>query len=244
MSVEEAIQPGEPQLPRRMPMRPPRGSTWMSWTCALLCLTIGVDLMHMFAEIDKAHALADLAMVHGELVPAGVERFNQAVRLSTIIIWILFVLFVCTTVVALRSLSELYLNLHRLRVGGLTYSPDEAKALFLKPFPMYQWMPLYRSIQEIWRASDPSLPHGSNAWNAKPYSWLVRLWWLLFWLRFVRINVSIQPFPAPTSAWLTLMQVASWVTVAACSLGAIAGVLFIIILVRIERRQWQRYDSA
>jgi hypothetical protein len=236
MSVEEAIQPGEPKLPP-MPMRPPRGSNWVSWTCALLCLSIGVDLTQLFAEIDKVNALIEIA--HGRGIE---EHFHQAAHLTSLLTWIWLFLFVVTTVLVLRSLGELYVNLHRLRLGGLTFSRDEAKAFYWPGHALYHWVKLYRSIQEIWRASDPSFPRGSSAWKMQPYSWLVRLWWLLFWLRFIRISVSFQPFPAPDSILLTVLQAAAWISASASALGAIAGVLFILILVRIERRQWQRYD--
>jgi len=237
MSAEEAIQAGVPQVepPRRMPLRWPRGATWTTFVCAAVCLSVGVDLMQMFAELDKARALADI--LQGR---PGIDRYLQAQQLTTIFSVILLVLFFTSTALAMRWIYISYRNLFGLRVEGLTYTPiDAIKSCFLPT----SWLTLpYRIIQEIWLASDPALPSGSSAWRMQAGSWLIRVWWVLFLARFLRISISINPFPADNRALLTVLQVAAWCTVASAAMGAIAGTLFIVILIGIERRQWQRYD--
>jgi hypothetical protein len=191
--------------------------------------------MQMFAELDKAWALADI-----QAGGAGVERYLQAHHLSTLLSVILIVLFFASVAIAMRWLYITYRNLFGLQVQGLTYTPiDAIKSCFLPT----NWLFVpYRIVQEIWRASNPALPSGVGEWKAQPGSWLIRVWWLLFLGRFLRISISIHPIPADSPALLTVLQAAAWCTVMSAAMGAFAGALFVIILLRVERRQWRRYE--
>ena len=43
-------------------------------------------------------------------------------------------------------------------------------------------------------------------------------------------------------AAMTVMTVAAWTSAAACCLGVPAAVLFGIVMMRMQRRQWLRFD--
>lgn len=238
MAPDDAIEAGLPEVepePRRLPLRWPRGADWITWLCAAVCLSAGADVMQMFAELEKARAVASI-----RAGGAGVEAYLRAHHLSTLLSIILLVLFFPSIAISLRWLYITYRNLFGLQVAGLTYTPTDAiRSCFLPKSWLY--LP-YRIIQEIWLASDPALPSGSDAWRTLPASWLIRLWWWLFLGRLVRVCISIQPFPDHDSPLLTVLEAAAWCTALSAGMGAVAGTLWIVIVVGIERRQWRRYD--
>lgn len=243
-STSKAIQVGAPKAPaavaddERMPrgiMRPPHQQGWSRIAYGMLGVAIAADGMQMLAELNKALAMQRL--LEGQ--PLAID-LNRALNQSNFLGIVTILVFVATTAVIMTWLYHAYNNLYVLQVGGLTYTPGEAVRTSLIPWH-WPYMP-YRVIQELWKASDPTLPAESSDWKERAGSWLIRLWWPLFLLRHLRIQITINPFPADSPALLTLLTVVAWIAAAACFLGIVSAVLFGVIMARIQYRQWRRFD--
>lgn len=212
-------------------VRPLEGWVWASFACAFLALSGFVDLAQMFAELEKAAALE-----HVEFVPG---RFLQAQHVANLLGFAAIALFFVTVSLVFAWYGAAHRNLRTLEVTGMDYPPSVLAGGIVRPWSLVL-LP-YRAVQELWLASNPVLKRDPIAWKARAGSWLVRVWWLVFLGRHVRISISVQPFP-PGRIVLELMQWSAWVSAGACFLGFVAAMLFIGIILQVEHRQNRRFQ--
>ncbi len=206
------------------------GGPWLTFAFGLLALSGFVDLQQMFAELDKAAAL-DAFRAVGILG----NQWNDAQRNANFYSLFALALFVVTTFVVFGWFRSAHRNLRHLEVTGLEYMPGQMTRGVR--FPWMLFVLPYRAVQELWLASHPALKRDPEAWKHRRTSWMIRIWWLCFLLRHVRITVNVQPFPPDSPLLTNLILWTTQLSALACGLGFVAAILFIIILLRIENRQ-------
>jgi hypothetical protein len=246
----EAISEGEPPfvIPveddedddpryRRAIYYEPRGWVVLSVTIALVGLSAGIDTWHASLEIDKGRALLD--MLDGR---NALDRYQQAQQLANYLAIVELILLVATTSAAFSWLYLSYANLHMLRIAGPENTPTWSLWRWLVPPGAFVLTP--RGLQELWRASNLKTPIDSDAWKKAPGYWLIWLWWAFFLLRHVRVNINIVPFPVNDPTLLKLLLGAAWITTAACFCSVAAAALFCVIALRLEHRQWRRFERV
>ena len=129
-------------------------------------------------------------------------------------------------------------NLRTLMARGLSHTP--ATAFFQFFVPMMNLYRPYMIVQEIWRASHPAAVDTPLAWLDTPRSrWIG--WWWFFWLAasfFTVVAVLTKPgqFNDQSAA-----GVGGRAAMLADLCMMIAGVLLIVIIRQIGRRQQARY---
>jgi uncharacterized protein DUF4328 len=236
-SPPEAISEGEPPFvlpvddePPRPRVRTPKGWVAHTITIALVGLSAGVDMLYAGVEAQKLKAV---------LARDG-QLYAEAQRLTNILALIEMLLLVGTAAATMRWVYVAYRNLRRLRAADVSELPAASFVYWFFPPGLFYVAP--RRLQEIWRASDPTVPMDSDAWKSSPGNWLVWLWWGLFIARNIRINISINPFPANDPTMLNILLASAWITIGSCLAGLAAAFVFIVLLLQIERRQWRRYD--
>lgn len=242
-TATEAVREGEPpfvlpwhdelNIERRI-VRPPTGWGWLSAAAALLALSAGVEILQMAVEVERASMIRDI------LERGVLHNVESAQRLSNFLGFCSLILFIITGAVTCGWINAVFRNFNLLRVQGVTRSPAEAAREFKAPWLVFS-IP-YQLIQEYWMASDPKTPPDSLAWKDARPSWLIRVWWPLFLLRHVRIVINIEPFPFQDATFLTVLFWAAVMSAFACLAGAAAAILFCVIMLQVERRQWQRFD--
>jgi len=241
-TATEALREGEPPfvLPwhdeldiERRVVRPPTGWGWLSVAAALLALSAGVEVLQMSAEIEKASAI-------GNILRGAQHNLESAKQLANFFGYCGLVLFIAAGAITYFWTSAVYRNFNLLRVQGVTRSPDAAVAACQAPWRLF-WIP-YRLIQEYWMASDPAAPADSLAWKDGRPSWLIRAWWTLFLVRHLRIVINVEPFPFHDEGSLIVMYWFSVSIALSCLAGAAAAILFCVIMLQVERRQWRRFD--
>lgn len=232
---EDAIQEGAP--PVEAPdeyLAPLQGDGYVAIVCALVALSGFVDLWQMFTELDKAAAIQQALAGGGP----GLQ-WDEAQRVANLLGFAAIVLFVVGTIVTWLWFRSAHRNLVTLEVTGVKYAPGPTFKAALAPWRLV-YVP-YGAIQELWLASHPALKRDPDAWKRRSPSRLIQLWWFVFLLRHVRINIVIQPFPTDP-VMLNVLLWAAWISAIACVMGAVASVLFIIVILWIEHRQGQRYN--
>lgn len=232
---EDAIQEGPPPLDYWDEyLKPLEGEGWLSAACALVALSGFLDLWQAFTEIDKANAVA--GVLHGAEMA---EQWARAQRTGSLLSAASLILFVITTIITWCWFRAAHRNLATLEVTGMSYGPNELLKGSLFPWRL-TFLP-YRAVQELWLASHPALKRDPDLWKHRPRSRLILVWWTLFLLGWIRISITIQPFPHDPFT-LNILLVAAGVSTAACILHAASALLFIVIILRIEQRQKDRYD--
>lgn len=212
----------------------PRGWAALSVTIALIGLSAGIDLWHASVEIDKCSALLD--MLDGHNV---VAQYQRAQTVTTALTLVELVLLIASTIAAWTWVQFSYANLDLLRVRDVAIPPAWGIYRWLVP-PGLLFVPP-RMLQELWRVSDPKSGVKTGDWKTGPGTWLIWFWWAFFLLRHIRININMVPFPLNEPTQLKILLAASCITAAACFCGVIAAALFIVLALRLERRQWRRF---
>jgi len=131
-------------------------------------------------------------------------------------------------------------NLVALGAGHLRYSPGWAVGYFFIPF--LNLVRPYQVMQEIWRASDPDRsPDDPYAWHYARGSWLASFWWPLWLISNVLSNASFRLGLEQNPSDERLRAVAI-VDMAAALPSIVAGILVIILIRAIKKRQMAKYD--
>jgi hypothetical protein len=167
--------------------------------------------------IEQAEALAN---------DARQQLLLLANAISSIVCIILFLMWVYRT----------NRNLRPLGVRGIEFTPGWSVGWWF--VPIANIVRPYQIVKEIYLASDPlvALPRGIQRRGAPP---VVRGWWGC-WVAGYIINRVVTRGEAPTSP-AELISLSYGVSISS-ALHVVAGILAIVLVARIDRRQDQRYD--
>jgi cobalamin synthase len=121
-------------------------------------------------------------------------------------------------------------NLRVLGATELQYTPGWAVAWWFVPFALFV-MP-YRTVRELWKASDPDAPEA--AWKQIPTPRLLALWWGV-WLGGLVLLIIAAPFGRPGDVASLTTEAA--LGVAAALAIAFAGILAAALVRQIDARQ-------
>jgi hypothetical protein len=174
---------------------------------------------------------------HGIITRAEGQASDDRLRaIATIIGLVLIVLVVLWCMWQHRSQA----NLKALGAANLKYTPGWAVGWWFIPFAF--WVVPYRTMRELWMASDPDA--GSIDWQVKRATSLLLLWWLA-WLCFTTVFPSIALSIAPSKfdgvvhhyvlrdMWLLARDVTT----------IIAAFLAIVLVRQIDARQQAKFQK-
>jgi hypothetical protein len=202
----------------------------------LLWVDAGVRLASIFYDLWE-HRLAAQVERGLQLAQAEVDQFQQ---LSVLVGAGQMLAAVATIVAVCLWIYRAYANLSYLQVRGLQYSPGWAVGFFFIPI-----LNLFRPcqvVQEMWRASDPEAAGPDQmAWQYRPGSALVGLWWALWIITSVlgsiifRVSLSSQdstPGQVKTLAMLSIVDDVLAVPAALC---------LILVIHKLRQRQADKH---
>lgn len=170
-----------------------------------------------------------------------IQQEQATANAESMLFWadILAILNLCAYMGAIVTfccwLYRAYRNLAALRVDGLAYSSGWAVGSFFVPFA--NLVVPFLVMKELWKGSDPAfVDEASNEWNRARGTSLQSLWWAA-WL--------VGSITGGTSAYYA----AEGLDATASSLGALsaasvafAGVMLIVLVVRITKRQHRKWQ--
>jgi hypothetical protein len=235
MPPAKAPMDDDPRFTRGI-VRPPQGVwlVWMVWP--VLLFTACADVLNAMTQADKSQAI--FSLVQGGVMAAWFPSLLEHVSFFHLLS---VGASLASAVAIMNWLYFAYNNLHVLSVRGLSYTPFQAVRSCLIPWSIF-YVPA-RVVQEIWQASDPALPADSDAWKLQSRSTLIRLWWAIFMIGFIRISINMTPFPLDNRAMLTVLASVSAINAVASISGTIASLLFCVVVLKVHRRQWQRFEK-
>ena len=129
-------------------------------------------------------------------------------------------------------------NLGALGATELQYTPGWAVAWWFVPFAWFV-MP-YRTVRELWKASDPQHA-GEAAWKQVPTPRLLPLWWGV-WLGALVLLIIAAPFGRPGDVGSLATEAGLGVAAALAIAGA--GILAARVVRQIDVRQEQRHAKV
>lgn len=167
----------------------------------------------------------------GMPVPLQVERTED---LRMVVGLFSFAIQVTLIVVFCMWIYRAHDNLELLGVEGRQYTSGWAVGYFFVPI-----LNLYRPLQvmqEIWKASDPQVPPGSQEWRNNPNSALAGFWWAFWLISSIANNISIRVALSAAPS-LDDLRMEARVEIFADATALVAGLLLILIIQRIMSRQ-------
>jgi hypothetical protein len=169
--------------------------------------------------------------------PDGTNWFVLAQIINGVL---LLLLFVGTAIFFLMWLHEAYVNLDKLGAYKPEYTPGWAVGWFFIPFANLV-MP-YKVVDELWAKSDPMLKEPvEESWQKGGSSSLVGWWWG-FWIVSNIANRAANRLSSDAETANQLFTAAK-VDIVADALTIIAGVLAIMVIRGIDKRQELRRRS-
>jgi hypothetical protein len=169
--------------------------------------------------------------------PDGTNWFVLVLTINSLL---LFLLFIATVVAFLMWLHEAYVNLASLGTFKPEYTPGWAVGWFFVPFANLV-MP-YKVVDELWVKSDPMLKEPvEESWQKGGSSSLVGWWWG-FWIISNIANRAANRLSSDAETADQLFTAAK-VEIVADALTIIAGILVIMVIRGIDKRQEMRRRS-
>jgi len=131
-------------------------------------------------------------------------------------------------------------NLTALGAANVRYTPGWAVGWWF--IPVACWAMPFRTMQELWKASDPS--RGAADWKDQPTGALLIAWWAMWLIWWILIIVAGATVSAPDQPMFTytpqqLVHRVGW-GIWADVAHIVAGVLAILVVREIDRRQTER----
>lgn len=209
-------------------------------TIVLVCLSVGfmvVGLQAWHQMLDGATNEFDSAML----------RLTWVGRVLQWLAYLLFAVFLPTSITFLMWIHRIHKNLPALRAGHLKYSPGWAVGCFF--IPILNLIQPYLVMREIWRESDPArlMVSAEASGSTKPSSAAsVGWWWGLFLVanvanhaprQFKRINTFAPFVHIDTSSPFVML----WLCIAVEAIAIAAAIAAIVLIYRVDAHQSQRY---
>jgi hypothetical protein len=201
---------------------------------AALGLCIVVNLAALVVEIDYRAVLQDLESgidVAVADVEAGENRSAVAAVAQA-------VAFLATAIAFIVWFRRAYRNTAGLGATGMRYKPGWSIGAWFVPI-----LALFRPkriANDIWRASDPELPHRATGWHANKVHGLVHWWWAVWIVANVVSNISTNLYLAAET--LSEQLLASSMAIAANVVFVVTAALAILVVRAITIRQEQREE--
>jgi hypothetical protein len=206
---------------------------WVMSLLALVAILTVIQLVFRAGELSLFKRLDRDGIITRAEGQASDDRLRA---IATIIGLVLIVLVVLWCMWQHRSQA----NLKALGAANLKYTPGWAVGWWFIPFAF--WVVPYRTMRELWMASDPDA--GSIDWQVKRATSLLLLWWLA-WLCFTTVFPSIALSIAPSKfdgvvhhyvlrdMWLLARDVTT----------IIAAFLAIVLVRQIDARQQAKFQK-
>lgn len=230
-----------------VPKAPLRVGPRRVWLVALLSLALASDVAGALSRLvgtsvfERIATLEDApARVAYTLAPDLIADANALDTRDRTIGWLQLGAYLGTAIAFIVWLFAVYRNLGHLGVPNYRFKPGWAIGGWFVPF-----LNLVRPkqiVDDAWRGSDPDVGeiHDVN-WHKLPVSPLLHWWWAAFIISGFAGNIYAQiALPAETLANIrTAYAWGLWSDV----LGSIAGILAIVLVVKLSRRQGARASA-
>jgi hypothetical protein len=203
---------------------------------ALIVATLGLALVSALFEVIHIGIVRDIG--DGSLEDFSTWDASNA-RLGFAYI-ATFVAYLLAAIPFIAWLVRARRNVEALGVYDLAWSKGWAIGGWFVPI-LSLWRPK-QVVNEIWRASDPDLPHGAREaqWSRIPLSWVVGWWWGLFIAGGILDRISGRMYAGATTAPAELS--ATYAALISSLLTAAAAVLAIQLMRQLTRRQRARAE--
>jgi hypothetical protein len=132
-------------------------------------------------------------------------------------------------------------NLRILEARRRRFSPGWAVGYFFIPF--INLVRPCQVAQEIWRGSDPEYVGQDYTWKNAPGSAVVGFWWAFYLMDGVVARISFAAQPKGNNPALDDIQRSCVIDIASNSLTIVAGLLAILMIGRILRRQTAKFSA-
>lgn len=199
------------------------------WTMLLLGAAIVLDLIAVPSDLLQ-YDLLDRISRGDEFTIAEAEANDTRQSLIGIV---QVLILVATVVVYLMWLHRAHRNLPALGAQNLRFTPGWAVGWWFVPFA--NLVRPYQVVKEVWQASCPDV--GASDWSAFKASPVIISWWLLFLVSGVlgqqAARFAFKEDPAELMAGSAFLA-------ASDGLDAIAAALAIVIVLKIDRWQWEK----
>jgi hypothetical protein len=216
----------EGYLPLRRPARRARRALWLSILLALASAAVN------FADTRAALVL------FGDQASGGLYLWIGAVQAA----W-----FLVTAALWLSWFRHAYLNLPALGARRLRFRPWWAVGAWL--LPVFSLFRPKQVLNDIWRASDPSLPPDqADTWRKRPVAELLGWWWLAFVASVLVRSITTAAVHAAADLMLLGLlpeqldrfQASAGIQVMADLLTVVCGLLALRVVRRTTARQGER----
>jgi hypothetical protein len=203
---------------------------------ALIVATLGLALVSALFEVIHIGIVGDIG--DGSLEDFSTWNASNA-RLAFAYI-ATFVAYLLAAIPFIIWLVRARRNVESLGIYDLAWGKGWAIGGWFVPV-LSLWRPK-QVVNEIWRASDPDLPHGAREaqWSRIPLSWVLGWWWGLFIAGGILDRISGRMYNSAVTAPEELT--ATYVALISSLLTAASAVLAIQVMRQITRRQQARAE--
>jgi Domain of unknown function (DUF4328) len=203
------------------------------WTLAFLALGVAVDAVALWSGIVE-RSLLDKAAA-GELVDAS--DANASDRRQAIVGGTQGIVFLITVVLFLAWFYRCYANIEALGAQWPRYGKGWAVGGWFVPI-LNVWRPK-QIANDIWRASDPSLPADvGTGWRGAHVPAFLLVWWLAYQVASSLYNGAFR-FNIRASEPSEYLS-GNAIYLAADTAGLVSGLLAALVVYRMTRRQTAR----
>jgi len=190
---------------------------------ALPFRVVQLNELHRYLNDQVSRAQAD----HAGSVAGGVGGIGALVGIALIVLWLVW-----------QHRSQA--NLTALGTTDLRFSPGWAVGWWF--IPVACWAMPYRTMQELWKASNPA--RGAADWKSEPTPPLLVSWWvvwLVWWIVAIIASATVNSPGQPMFTYTPeqLVHRVAWGIVADV-VHVVAAVLAIFVVREIDRRQTER----
>lgn len=206
------------------------GDSLAGFVSLFLGIFVLIDIIAIWSDYLQIQLIN--RVLNGEIVTIAEATANDdrqaAIGVFYLLLYLITALFFCLWIYRAHK------NLPSLNAGDLKYTPGWAVGGFF--VPIWNLFRPYQVMQEIWKASDPSVnTYDKLAWKQAPASYFVRFWWALWIIEhFIgRFGFRLAFYSNTIEELLTL----SWMTLIASSIDILAALLAIIVIQSIAKRQ-------
>ena len=159
------------------------------------------------SQLRRQRVIAVLAVLDGitDIYSAAAPKLGSSAVLAvvdSIGAVVTLIVTVALAVVYLLWVSGTYRNLDAFRTAGKSTTPGWAVGFYFVPF-LNLYRP-FRTMGEVWRASDPSVDSSdASAWRKRPTHMIIVVWWTL-WILYNLIAIPTVEFAQSTTPLLPI----------------------------------------